>query len=152
MLLSPVKTIDRLHFVTARNAKPFNAEKMVVVDGMVIAKLPNGRVYTSWESVSNFALPPSEWRGQSLTLLKGLVALKIIRKHHLDAHMERVKRIADYDEIKYDREKLEELNKKYGTNLEIPELLPCEAVDETLTLTMDDLKRIWEEDNLKSAG
>lgn len=121
MLVSKFAEIDRLMMAQVRGNRPVVAEKMVVVDGMIIVRLPKERWWCSWEDFSKWCRMPGEYRGQVARLLRGLVLLGLVPKTVADEHMAWVKELTAAKDRKYAQETLERISKEYG--VAVPNLL-----------------------------
>lgn len=121
MLLSSIKEIDHLR-MTKVTKRPAKAEAMVVVEGMVVVRLPGDRWWCSWKDFEKYARLPGTWDGRVQKLLDGLVLLGLVKKEVAEAHMKLARHATAMQSFDYDKKKLKEMAEQYG--FPCPEIKP----------------------------
>lgn len=114
MLISRFKEIESLKMTPMNGKRPCKAEAIVVIDGMVVVRLPQDRWWASWPNFQRLAYLPGTYNGRVQNLLLGLVALNLIPQAVADEHIEIAKAADDRSEEKYHRETIVNIAKKRG--------------------------------------
>ena len=90
MLWDTIKEIENLR-MTEIGSRPVRCEKLICIGGMVIARLPNKRWWSSWKDFNKYAYTIGSFGGRVEKLLTGLAKLGIIKQEAVDQHMARVR-------------------------------------------------------------
>ena len=113
VLMCSNETIDNLPFV-APSAKVMKAEKVVMIDGVLVVKLANGRIMTSARDFHKWAFPISTDLPARESVLKGLARLGVITDEIVQEHMTEHRRAREAKDAKHAREMVEIYAPKAG--------------------------------------
>jgi hypothetical protein len=124
-MFSKVKALDFLSFERGKRMTAFDSGRIVTHGNVIVAQLPNGKIWTNDKSFREYAVMPGRYMGRMSSFCRCLVKLKIITNKEYIEHMASCAAAEKASDLRSDQCTLNRIAKKY--NLPSPPVLSVRA-------------------------